>query len=324
MTFSFQSIKRVTLPAIMAGLLLGAPAFAQENYPSKPITIIVPYAPGGTTDLIARAMADSLSRQLKQTIVIENKSGAAGSMGANEMVTTKPDGYRLALSPVGIFRQPYLQQTRYDPIKDLTYIAAFAEYDFTISVAADSPIKSVKELVEYAQKNPGKIDYGTPGRFTGNHVVMTELGTAVNAKFTHIPYKGDAENVGALMGGHIKSSVVSNSVIPFVQSGKVRILATAANERPEAFAEYPTLKELGYPVVIRSPLGLAGPKGLPENVVSILEKAVKIAMDDPVVLKVLKDYGIRTDYMDSAQYTEFAKKTFEEERSIVERMKQDS
>lgn len=214
MTFSLQSIKTITLPALVAGLLVGAPAFAQDNYPSKPITIIVPYAPGGTTDLIARAMADSLSRQLKQTVVIENKSGAAGSMGANEMVNTKPDGYRLALSPVGIFRQPYLQQTRYDPIKDLTYIAAFAQY--------------------------------------------------------------------------------------------------------------PTLKELGYPVVIRSPLGLAGPKGLPDNIVSTLEKAVKVAMDDPAVIKVLKDYGIRTDYMDAAQYTEFAQKTFEEERSIVERMKQES
>ncbi|MFA5704086.1 MAG: tripartite tricarboxylate transporter substrate binding protein [Advenella sp.] len=324
MTFSLQSIKTITLPVIVAGLFVGAPVFAQDNYPSKPITIIVPYAPGGTTDLIARAMADSLSRQLKQTVVIENKSGAAGSMGANEMVNTKPDGYRLALSPVGIFRQPYLQQTRYDPIKDLTYIAAFAEYDFTISVAADSPIKSIKELVEHAKQKPGEIDYGTPGRFTGNHVVMTELGTAVKAKFTHIPYKGDSENVGALMGGHIKTSVVSNSVIPFVQSGKVRILATAAEKRPAAFAEYPTLKELGYPVVIRSPLGLAGPKGLPDNIVSTLEKAVKVTMDDPAVIKVLKDYGIRTDYMDAAQYTEFAQKTFEEERSIVERMKQES
>ncbi|MFV9472890.1 tripartite tricarboxylate transporter substrate binding protein [Advenella sp. RU8] len=324
MKFKLQVIKPVILPVMIAGLVFGAPAFAQDSYPSKPITIIVPYAPGGTTDLIARAMADSLSRQLKQTVVIENKSGAAGSMGANEMVTTRPDGYRLALSPVGIFRQPYLQQTRYDPIKDLTYIAAFAEYDFTISVAADSPIKSIKELVEHARKNPGDIDYGTPGRFTGNHVVMTELGTAVNAKFTHIPYKGDAENVGALMGGHIKTSVVSNSVIPFVQAGKVRILATVAEERPDAFADYPTLKELGYPVVIRSPLGLAGPKGLPENIVATLEKAVKVAMDDPAVTKVLKDYGIRTDYMDAAQYTEFARKTFDEERSIVERMKQES
>ena len=291
-----------------------------ENYPGKPITLVVPYAAGGTTDLIGRALGASLSKQLGQTIVVENKPGAAGSMGANEMVNTKPDGYKLALTPVGIFRQPYLQATRYDPIKDLSYIAAFASYDFALGVDGNSPYKTLDEFLKHAKANPGEVTISSPGRYSGNHVAIVELAKAADVDVTHVPYKSDSEAIGALMGGHLDAVMSTKVNIPFMESGKVRVLGVAAEKRPEAFADIPTLTESGYEVVIPSPLGIAGPKGLPQEIVEKLDLAVKAAMEDPDFLKVIKDYGVRTYYMDNKAYTQFAIENFENEKDVIQRM----
>lgn len=290
---------------------------AQANYPSRPISIIVPYAPGGTTDVVGRALAESLSRQLKQPVIIENKPGAAGAMGVVDMMSAKPDGYRLTMAPVGIFRQPYLQKTRYDPIRDLTYIASFLTYDFAVAVKADSPFKTIKELVTHAKQNPGDINYGTPGRFTGNQVVLAALGKREGIKFTHIPYKGDSDAIAALMGGHTKAAVVTNSVLAHVQSGAVRVLATADKERNPAFVGVPTLLESGYDVVVPSPLGIAGPASLPQTIVQKLDDAIKVALAEPEVRRVFDNFGVRSYYMGSQTYAEFAKTTFASEKDII-------
>ncbi len=303
----------------MMAALPGA-AIANTGYPDKPIAIIVPYGPGGVTDLVARALGESMGRYLKQTVVIENKPGAAGSMGAIEMLTTKPDGYRLTLTPHGIFRQPYLQKTPYDPVKDLSYIATFATYDFLFVVDEKSPIKTIKQLIDYARDNPGALTVGTPGRYTGNQVAMVETAHHAGVKMTHVPFKGDADAITALLGGHVKAAVTANSILPYLKSGKVRGLAIASKVRPEAFASVPTLTESGYPVVTPSPLGLGGPKGLPADIVQKLDGAVQHALKDPAFLKTLGNYGMQTYYMNPEQYSAFAVKTFAEEKSIVGRM----
>lgn len=317
-------MKKLTQAVVVSAALalgLGATGTAiAQGYPNKPITLVVPYAAGGTTDIIGRALADGMGKALGQTIVVENKPGAAGSMGANEMATTKPDGYRLALTPVGIFRQPYLQQTRYDPIKDLTYIAAFSTYDFALTVAADSPFKTLDDMIKYAKENPGDLDFSTPGQYSGNQVAMVQLSNAAGFEATHIPYKSDSEAITALLGGHLKVSVLTNVVIPMMQAGKVRVLATAADVRPEAFADAPTLTEAGWPVVVPSPLGLAGPANLPDDIVQKLDDAVKTAMEDPAFLNVIGQYGVRTQYMNHTDYAEFAKTTFASEKELVQSM----
>ena len=297
--------------------LAPAAALAQADYPSRSISIIVPYAPGGTTDVVGRALAESLSRQLGQPVVIENKPGAAGAMGVIDMMNAKPDGYRLTMAPVGIFRQPYLQPTRYDPIRDLTYIASFLTYDFAVTVRDDSPFKTIQDLVEHAKKNPGEIDYGTPGRFTGNQVVLAALGKQEGIEFTHIPYKGDSDATAALMGGHTKAAVVTNSILAHVQSGAVRVLATADKERNPAFEGVPTMVESGYDVVVPSPLGIAGPAGLPQEIVDKLDQAIKAALEDPAVIRVMDNFGVRKYYMDNKTYSEFAKTTFAAEKDII-------
>ncbi|MGE8320405.1 MAG: tripartite tricarboxylate transporter substrate binding protein [Comamonas sp.] len=298
--------------------LAGVGAQAQAAYPSQPITIVVPFAPGGTTDVMGRALATSLSKQLKQSVIVENKPGAGGTQGVVDMMRAKPDGYRLTLSPVGIFRQPYVQKTQYDPIRDLSYIASFSAYDFLLVVPADSPYKTVKDVVDDAKASKGGVDYGTPGKFTGNQVTMALLGKAAGVSFTHVPYKGDSEATTALLGGHVKTIVVTNGILSFLESGKVRALAIAAEKRTPAFADVPTFKEAGYDVVVPSPLGLAGPKGLPQAIVEKLDAAVKASLDDPDMQRVIKTYGIRTDYRDHQAYSEFARKNFAAEKTIVQ------
>ena len=307
--------------AFAAGTTAVLPAVADSasDYPSKPVTIVVPYSPGGTTDQAARALAENLSRQFKQPVIIENKPGAGASMGVLDMLKTPPDGYHLTLTPVGIFRQPHLQAVRYDPVRDLAFVAAFLEYDFFVTVPADSPFKSVKEIVEYARQHPGEISYGTPGRFSGNHTVMAMLSKQYGVKFTHLPFKGDSDSINALLGGHIQMAVITNGVLPFMRSGKVRVLASAgAVANP--FFEVPTLKELGYDVVVPSPLGLAGPKDLPKPIVDKLDRAIKQALDDPAFKKLMDANGVRTLYMDSEAYSQYAQKAFVDEEKVVKNL----
>lgn len=314
------TLKSCVWATVFGVAAIGGQALAQDAYPNKAITLIVPYGAGGTTDLIGRALAEGMGKHLNQTIVVENKPGAAGSMGANDMVNAKPDGYRITLAPAGIFRQPYLQKTRYDPIKDLTFISAFANYDFAIAVSPESPIQNIHDYVKFIQENPDKMDFGTPGRFTGNQVVMVELATAVKGKAVHVPFKSDSESISSLLGGQIQSVVSTNIILPFIQSGKVRVLATAAAERPAAFSQVPTLKEAGYDVVVPSPLGVAGPKDLPADVVAKLDEAIKATIETEKFQKSMIDYGVQIKYMDHKEYQAYAEKTFVEEKTIVERL----
>ena len=304
--------------ALAASWSMGTAHAQAESFPNKPITLIVPYGPGGVTDVIARALGMGMGKALGQTVVVENKAGAAGAMGVVDMLTAKPDGYRLTLAPVGIFRQPYIQKVAYDPVQDLSYIASFMTYDFILTVPANSPIQTVQDYVAWARQHPGQMDYGTPGKFTANHVAMALLEKKTGIQLNHAPFKGDADAINALSGGHIKSAIFANSILPQVQAGKVRALATASDRRPEAFANVPTFREAGYDFDVPSPLGIAGPKGLPQDVVLKLDQAVKAAMDDPAFKQVVANYGIRTDYRDHKAYAAFARQAFAQEKEIVQ------
>lgn len=304
-----------------AGLMLSVVSgvcAAQAEYPSRPVTLIVPYGAGGVTDVVARAMAHAMGQKLGQSIVIENKPGAGASMGVVDMKTAKPDGYRLTLSPVGIFRQPHIQKVSYDPVADVRYVAAYMSYDFLLAVAQDSPFKTLNDVIEQSKKEPGSVDYGTPGKFSANHVLMSLLEKKAGVRFTHVPYKGDAEAVNALIAGHTKTGVFGNTVLPYMNSGKLRAIAIASETRPEAFANVPTFRELGYDVVTPSPLGIAGPKDLPDAIVRKLEDAVQFAMRDADVKRVAANYGVRLEYRNSREYAAFAKQAFADEGKIVQ------
>ncbi len=317
-----RSVIAFATAAVMAAGLGCTAAQAQTSssasYPNRPISLIVPYGAGGVSDVVARALAHAMGKHLGQTVVVENKPGAGASMGVVDMKTAKPDGYRLTLTPMGVFRQPHIQKVNYDPIADLAYIATYMSYDFILAVQADSPLKSVKDMVDQAKKDAGSIDYGTPGKFSANHVLMSLLEQKSGAKFTHVPYKGDAEALNALLAGHTKTGVFGNTVLPQMKSGKLRALAIASETRPEAFANVPTFREQGFDVVVPSPLGIAGPKDLPADIVQKLAAAVKAAMDDSAFQQAAANYGVRLEYRTPQEYSAFAKKVFAEEKLIVQ------
>ncbi|MCU7370063.1 tripartite tricarboxylate transporter substrate binding protein [Paucibacter sp. O1-1] len=314
--------RRILAWAIAITTLITTPSMAQSHrsdnsYPSRPVTLIVPYGAGGSTDVIGRAIAESLSRQLGQPVVVENKPGAAGAMGVLDMLSAKPDGYRLTMSPAGIFRQPHLQPTRYDPIKDLTYIASFLTFDFAVAVRAESPIKTVDDLVKFAKADPDGVSYGTSGLHTGNHVVGAALAKDQGIKMTHIPYKGDSDNIAALLGQQINMAITTNTVLNHVKAGTVRVLAISGSERNPTFEGVPTLRELGYGVAVSTPMGISGPAGLPRPIVEALDAAIKAALEDPKVKSQYGNLGIRPLYMNNQAYSDFARKTFADEKELV-------
>ena len=302
------------------GLTAGTLGWAA--YPDRPITLIVPYGAGGTTDQIGRAVGDALSRQLNQTIIIENKPGAAGTMGAAQLKRAKPDGYTLSMLPLGVFRQVYLQPggVSYDPLKDISYISMFAGYSFSVAVMKDAKWQTIQELVEDAKSRPGEIAYGSPGLFSGNHVVMAELERVTGAKFNHVPFKSDSESLTAMMGGHIDAASSTNVVVPFVASGQMRVLASAGKTRPKDLADAPTLQEAGYDVLVPSPMGIGAPANLPQDIVEKLDNAIKAMTQDPKFIEIMDRLGVEIEYADHKAYQQYAVGTMQSEKVLVDRL----
>lgn len=308
----------LALFACAAGLLAIAPAALAQKFPSKPITLICPWPVGGTSDLVLRAFAEAAGRQLGQPIVIENKPGASGTMGAVAMVSARPDGYRLTQTPISLFRLPHLQKVAFDPLKDITYIIGLTGYTFGVVVRADAPWKTFEEMLDWAKAHPGKLAYGTPGAGTSLHITMEEIAATLGIRLLHVPYKGSADNLQALLGGHTMAMVDSTGWAPQVDARQARLLVTWGTERTRRWPQVPTLKELGYGIVSVSPYGIGGPRGMDPAVVKTLHDAFLRATDDPVYLKTLERYDQTVLYMSSKEYTAYARRQFEQDRAMME------
>lgn len=306
---------------IAAAATVAVPSLAQaQAFPSRPIKLICPWPAGGPTDAVMRAIAESAGKALGGTVIVENKGGAGGTLGAIELVNAKPDGYTLSQMPLGIFRIPHMQKVQFDPLKDFTYIACLTGYTFGLVVRADSPIMSIKDLVAFAKANPGKFTYGSTGAGTTPHLVVEEFAQRAGIKLQHIPYKGNADGMAALLGGHVMSHSDSTGWAPHVEAGKVRLLATYGSKRTKKWPNVPTLQDLGYETVSDSPFGIGGPKGMDPALVKRLQDAFKKTVEDPAVLAMLDKFDQPVIYMDSARYTKFAADTFEAEKKTIERL----
>lgn len=313
-----RNFLKLALACLASGAVAGA--IAQQDYPSKAITLIVPYGPGGSTDSMARALGEQLTKRLGQPILIEYKPGAGGTLGAVQMVNAKPDGYYLSLIPLSVFRQPYLNKVQYDPMKDITYVSTVMNYSYAIAVPAASPWKDIHELVKAVKAAPNKYSYAATAQYSSNHLAMAELGRVAGLKWTFIPYKGDVDAITALLGGHVDIINGTSTIIPFVQSQKMRVLAVAGKERSSDYPGVPTLNEVGYPVVMSSPLGVGGPAGMPQAIVDKLDKAIKATVEDPDFIKQTKQLGIELSYRDHKTYTEWTKQTYAAEKTIIGRL----
>jgi tripartite-type tricarboxylate transporter receptor subunit TctC len=301
-------------------LALAAGSAAAQQFPTKPITLICPWPAGGSSDLVMRAFAESVGRELGQQVVIENRPGASGTMGAGALVNARPDGYTLTQLPISVFRLPLMQKTPFDPLKDITYIINVTGYTFGLIVKADAPWKNLAEFVAYAKANPEKVTYGTPGTGTTPHLAVEQFALKAGIKLTHIPFKGFAENVQSLLGGHTMSLSDSTGWAPHVDGGKARLLATYGSKRTKRWPQVPTLSDEGYDTVHDSPYGFGGPKGMDPKVVKILHDAFRKAMDDPKVLAMFEKFDQPVIYMSGEDYTKYAKKTMEEEKPLIERL----
>jgi tripartite-type tricarboxylate transporter receptor subunit TctC len=288
---------------LLATLLLFVPTpSAAETFPSRSITLIVPYPAGGATDLLARPLADEAKKTLGQTVIVENRAGGGGAVGVGAIVGKKPDGYLLSVAVESLHRNSYINKLPFDTVKDLTPIITFSGNLYGICVRADSPHKTLKDLLNYAKANPGKVSYMASGVGTSGHISMEELAVkAGDIKLSHVPSKGDQESSAALLGGHVDAISTSAGFIPLVEAGQLRLLATYTAKRTKKFPNVPTVDELGYGVVCEAPIGIFGPKGLPADIVKALHDAFKKAMDSQSFLTTMEKFQQPPVYMSPAQ-----------------------
>ena len=316
--------KLVKAGLVGGGLLgLGLESFAvsaQQTFPSQPIKLYVAFSAGGPTDITMRVLADNASKIIGQPIVVENKPGAGGTLPAQALQTAKPDGYTIGQTPLGIFRLPYTTNLTWDPVKDLAYIINITGYAFGVVVPTDSPLKTWAHFVAWAKANPGKLTYGSTGTLTSPHLTMEDISMRTGMELSHVPYKGSADLMQSLLGGHIMAAADSTGFAPHVQSGKLRVLCTWGDKRLPKFPDAPTLKELGIPIVQKSPYGLAAPKNTPPAVIKRLHDVFKQAMEMPNHKEILAKYDQELMYMSSAEYTKFAQETFLKEKAIIEKL----
>ena len=296
------------------------PVAAQNTYPSRPVKLICPWPAGGSTDGVMRALAESAARILGSSVLIENKPGASGMLGPNELVKAKPDGYTLSQMVIGVFRMPHMQKTQFNPLTDFTYIIGLTGYTFGIVVRADSPIKSIKDLIAYAKTNPGQFTYGSAGHGTTPHLAVEEFANKAGIQLLHIPFKGGADGLAGVLGGHVMAMSDSSSWASHVDAGTCRLLATYGNKRSKRWPKVPTLHELGYDTISDSPFGIAGPKGMEAAVVRKLHDTFKKTLEDPQVLATFDKYDQSVIYMSSEDYARFAREQFQKEKALIEKL----
>jgi tripartite-type tricarboxylate transporter receptor subunit TctC len=319
-------MNRVTRRAALVGasvLPFGAagPSRAQARFPDRSIRLIIPWAAGGPADGGFRILALSVSKKLGQQVVVENKAGASGIMGAMALQEAKPDGYVISQMHMSVLRQPLLNKSlTYHPIDDLTYILQITGFVMGVVVRADAPWKTLPELLAYAKANPGKLNWGTLGIGSTQHLAMERIGMAQGLSWTHAPYRGTADTLRALLGGEIDFASEASGWAPMVMAGKLRLLAVFTAERAKRFPDVPTVRELGMEVVVDSPGGLIGPKGMDPAVVAVLADAFRAAAQEPEHLAFLDNMDQPLLLLDGPAYRDKMAKTLEEERELLRRL----
>lgn len=279
--FLYRSIAVATLSLfVLPNVIL-----AQEKYPSKPISHLIGYAAGGTTDVSTRPLVSAASKLLGQSITIINKGGGASSVAMASLKNEKPDGYTIGTLATGGIISQHLRKVTYDTASDFTPIIQYAVYLYGIVVLPDSPWKTFKELVEYARANPGKIRYSSAGAGTPQHLVLERVSMQEKIKLTHIPFQGGNQAVTALLGGHVEACAEGTDWKKYVEAGRLRLLAVFGETRAVNFPGVPTLVEMGWNIVAPSIMCVVGPKGLSTQVVTTLHGAFKGAMEDPNFVK---------------------------------------
>jgi tripartite-type tricarboxylate transporter receptor subunit TctC len=281
------------LAGLLTLLAVATSAFAQD-YPSRPLMWVVPFPPGGPTDSHSRLITKVLSEKLGQTVVVENKGGAGGIVGTEYVVNAKPDGYTILYASSGAMTiYQFLHKLSYDPAKSLTPVRGVSESPMLLMVRADSPFKTLADLVAYAKKNPEKVNYATLGAGSTNHIIGEMLQADAKIKMTHIPYKGTAPALADLLAGTVDLAFdLAVTMKEQIEAGKLRALAVSGSQRLARLPDVPTFAEQGYPGVVLAVGGFVMvPAGTPQPVVDRLADALGEVMQSPALVKYFEDQG---------------------------------
>jgi tripartite-type tricarboxylate transporter receptor subunit TctC len=308
----------------MAGCLAAAAAFSgstafAQAYPARPPTILVNFAAGGSTDVAARIVATRLSTELGQTLVVENRPGAGGTLGPTALAKAAPDGYTLGLANQGSLAvAPWMFKVSYD-IPDFAFIGVFCKYRYVMIASNESPFHSVKEVVDAARSGEKPLLFGTPG--PSANFIFPQLTKATGARFEQVLYKSGTEAATAVAANNVPIAVVvSSEALPYLQGGKVRLLASATESRWPAYPDVKTIRELGYAASIESRMALAAPKGTPPEIVDKLRKALKVAANDAGVREKLDGIGLEPSYMAPDDYEQYVRQDKVKSQAMVKEL----
>jgi len=266
-------------------------------------------------------MAQIATSHLGQPVVVENKPGASGTLGAVALAAgTAPDGYTVTLAPMPVFRQPYLTRVSFHPVDSFTYIIGLTGYLYGVVVRKDSPWNDWDDFVADSKRKPGQLTYATTGIGSTQHITMEQVAEKAGTEWLHVPYKGSSETLTALLGGQVDAVADASTWRPLVEEGQVRLLVTWAAERSPQYPAIPTLRDKGIDLAATSPYGMIGPRGMNPQVVSVLHDAFHKALFAPEHLAAMDRFGQVPNYMSSADYAAWAKKTFAEEGVLLEKL----
>ena len=302
-------------------LLFAAATTCAQTFPEKNITLLHAYSPGSSSSSVTlRALGEAASKTLGKKIVVEDKPGAGGALAPTYMLKMgKPDGYTLSQLPQPILRIPHIQKVEFDVLNDFTWIIRIVDYTYGLVVRNEAPWRNLTELVNYAKANPGKLTYATSGIGVTMHMVMEELATMNGIKWVHAPHRTTSDMMNAVIGGHIDMVAAAVSYAPLVEAGKIRVLAILGANRIKRWPDIPTAKEQGYDVNASSSYGIGGPKGMDPKVVKILHDAFRKGLDDPEFVKIMEQYDQVRSYLNTEDYTRWAREQYAIEKGVVER-----
>ena len=300
----------VTEGVVLLATAMLAPGAWGQAYPAKPIRIVVPFPAGGTSDILSRAIGAKLTEEWKQQVIVDNRPGASANIGAEILVKSPPDGYTLfCASTIHTINPSLYSKLTYDPVRDFTPITLIAATSQVLAVHPSVPVKTVKELIAYAKKRPGELNYSSAGNGSQPHLTAEMFRARTGINIVHVPYKGAPPQIADLLAGHVALTFgTSPTAVPHVRSGKLRALGVSTDKRITALPEVPTISEAGVPGFEASGAnGLVGPAGMPPAIVERLNAAVVRIVKEPAMSKFLSDQGAEPWTTTPAEYAAYIK-----------------